>query len=478
MISQTFKHSALFVTSIMMLQSIAPSATAQNNRLPRDEAVLVVDGSVREIFRSPRQGQVDLLVEVLVEEAELGRNARNRGRVIIPAEGESIYVHLSELPDQIGHARPPAERSQVRVFLYPRPQGGWQGAFPDWFELRNNTPVAAGPNDPLPPLVDRREVAADRNRPTETAPASASAFEMLGIEGQAINAGGSRIVVQINEVKTSSPAAKAGFEVGDVIIGVAKTPLTGLDQFTDLLRKNAPEASVLVFDKNTNQATSVNVSLGRIEAGDRPGQPNIAVEDREMPGPVRRRAGRVDRIGAELEAVEADRQIAWKVVALQAGGPAEIAGFEVGDLITGLNNRPIGDLDALNQSLAGTQGNATFMVRDSRSGRSIPVDVVLGSGRMTEPATNRTSPAGSNAPLGVVVESVDIQEIPSLRISRVEPGSAADRAGLKAGDIVESVNDTIVFNPNDFSVVVGESKGNVVFKIRDRGGRRSTVKVP
>ena len=43
-----------------------------------------------------------------------------------------------------GHSAIPAERSQVRAYLYPRAQGGWDGAFPDWLDPSNVEPRGRG----------------------------------------------------------------------------------------------------------------------------------------------------------------------------------------------------------------------------------------------------------------------------------------------------------------------------------------------
>jgi hypothetical protein len=60
----------------------------------RDDAVLIVDGVVREVFRSPRQDRVDYLVEIEVQRTQADRVPRAPRRVAMPAPGDIVYVHV------------------------------------------------------------------------------------------------------------------------------------------------------------------------------------------------------------------------------------------------------------------------------------------------------------------------------------------------------------------------------------------------
>src|SRR5262245_56331477 len=128
---RTFKRSAIGLLTLATLTGLSEGpAWAQRPLQTKEQAVLVVDGVVREVFRSTRRNQVDYVVQIDVQRAEAGRNPREAVRVLLPAPGDDIYVHVFQpLPDAQrgsigeGHRTLPAERSQVRVFLYPRSQG-------------------------------------------------------------------------------------------------------------------------------------------------------------------------------------------------------------------------------------------------------------------------------------------------------------------------------------------------------------------
>lgn len=458
--------------------TMSPAAIrAQGVPQNKAEAVLIVDGVVKEIYRSARQSQADVLVEISVDDARIGPQSRNRGRVIVPAEGERIYVHLQELPGGLGHRQPPQERSRIRAFLYPRSQGGWLGSFPDWFDVTSNELAPASPDDPAPAAGGAADVAGV----PPAMPRAASALETLGIGGDVINAGGDRIVIRITSVKPESPAATSGFEVGDVIIGAANSPLTSVEDLAELMRDNAPVVPMIVVGKGQQRATEVKVNLGgtvvagRVPAPAEVGRPAPAPVPTPTPSNPR---GEVPRLGATLESVPVNGKPGWKVTGLAEGGPAQQAGFELGDLIVGVDGRVVADLESLNRVLAQSGGQSTLTVRDVRSGKSVPVKVALGGAAGAVVPANRPNLApAATGPLGLKVESVDFQEIPTLRVTQVDRGSEAERAGLRVGDIVEAVNDTIVFNPEEFDSIVNQSRGSVELILK-KGNSRQKVQVP
>jgi PDZ domain len=60
-----------------------------------------------------------------------------------------------------------------------------------------------------------------------------------------------------------------------------------------------------------------------------------------------------------------------------------------------------------------------------------------------------------------------------LRITDVLAGSAAERAGLKRGDVIESVNGRSVKNPNDLTRLVRGSSGVLDLSLKGRNGGRT-----
>ena len=128
------------------------AAWAQRAPQTKDGASIVVDGIVREIFRSPRQTQVDYVVQVEVSRSEYGRSTdrsqEGAGTCTRRPDLHPCLPALGRQPAKAWGQRPhaiPAERSEIKAYLYPSAQGGWEGAFPDWFDqtgivAQNRTP--------------------------------------------------------------------------------------------------------------------------------------------------------------------------------------------------------------------------------------------------------------------------------------------------------------------------------------------------
>ena len=97
-------------------------ATAQHPVQTKEGASIVVEGNVREVFRSQRQTQIDYVVQIDVERSEYGRAPADPKRVQAPAPGDQVYVHLFTPKDGFrgaGHSSIPAERGHVRALSVP-----------------------------------------------------------------------------------------------------------------------------------------------------------------------------------------------------------------------------------------------------------------------------------------------------------------------------------------------------------------------
>lgn len=491
----TFAPRALFGS--MLLATFGPPAPAQE-REGKEQAALVVDGVVREVFRSPRKGQVDALVQIKVRKAELGQGALASGRMFIPAPGEDIYIHAVELAQDARRAIP-AERAQLRAYLAPRPQGGWQGASSDWFELTSNSPAPAAPGDP-PPL-------AEGGPQPGNPPAPRSILEILGIEANPTKVG-QGIVLRVAKVAPGGPSAKAGIEPGDVITAANDAPIAGLDQMAEVIRKGGAVATLTVLNVRNGEATPVKVDLGapigdaemapapkapsgRQQPSDEPDRSN-SPRDREQPVPGR-------QLGLSAEEAEVDGVAGLKVTAVKPGSPAQEAGLEVDDFITAANGKGINSPADMTAAVRGSGPVLTLTVRDHRSGRQVDVEVKLGGEdrpaperekkpEMPErrgqdqrsPDRSRTSP-GPNAgrSLGITTESALVGLVPAAKVTRVERGGPADKAGIEVGDVIVMVNDTVIISPDLIDEAIAKSTGNeLTLTVQDvNSGKKTQVKV-
>ncbi|MDF1564302.1 MAG: Do family serine endopeptidase [Deltaproteobacteria bacterium] len=154
------------------------------------------------------------------------------------------------------------------------------------------------------------------------------------------------------------------------------------------------------------------------------------------------------------------------IAELDASGPAAAVGLQPGDVIVRWDEQPVKDSDDLPLLVARTAPGAKVSVRLIREGkpRTLKVKVArLGEApKMTHPAP---APVGS---LGLRVAP----DRGGVRILQVVPGSAADRAGLLAGDVVLQVNRTPVGSVDAWEKAITPArKGETVMlriKRRDR----------
>jgi serine protease Do len=464
--------------------SAAVALAQQAGGTSKNEAALVIDGVVREVFRSQRQDRVDYLVQIEVKRSEAGRTPREPVRVLLPAPGDAVYVHASE---RMGGDRAqrqgllPAERAQVRAYLVPRPRGGWEGTSADWFEMTSKVLVAESPSDPPPIANDPAPAPAPvPNAPANTAPApgARSTVTALGLTGEGQNVR-DQFVFRVTSVERGSPAQRAGLEPGDVIVAANERPLTGIDAFSELAKKGGT-LNLVVLDVNTGKAARVPVELVVGDAvNNRPDVP--AAPANPSPAPAPSPSGERRPLGISAEPVTLGQRTAMKIIKVVPGSPAEKAGIEPGDVIVAVNDVPITGAEALSAALRKSGPDLRLTVRDTRTGRDTPVEVPLGGPAAVAPPqvpTNAPVPTGGGRRLGVVGEVVFYDTEPAVKVTEVEPGSPAARAGITPGLLIIEANGTPTLHPNTLNEVVGKSGSSLKLTVIDpRGNTRKSLDV-
>ena len=404
---------------------------------PKEGASVIVEGTVREVYRSPRQTRVDYVVQIDVDRSEYGRAPADPRRVQAPAPGDQVYVHVFTPLDGTrgaGHSAIPAERSQVRAYLYPRPQGGWDGAFPDWYDPANVEPRGRGANDPEPPAgpaTFRRP----QPRPGPAPAANGSILQKLGLRAEQVHAGG-RLVLKTVDVVPDGPAAKAGIEPGDAIIGVNGSFITDLDQLAATILKGGPAATLVVLDVRTGKQTPVKVDVSGLVAAARSPAPARAGPD----AGAHALAGCEDRQGSP-RAPHHGRS--------RHRGPGREPCRQGGHRTR--RRDPRGRQRPHRERGAARCRRAKRAARSWPSRCSIPARAgrspsrSISTPRPPRPPTrpHRSAPANpapapgrgpsSARAIGLVVEAGTADLLPVVKVVQVVPGSPADKAGIEAG---------------------------------------------
>ena len=482
-----------------VLASESGHATAQN-RAPatRDEAVLSVDGVVREIFQSVRQDRVDYIVQIEVKRSEALRAARTSVRVPVPAPGDMVYVHTSQRQDRAlglgqtsrgeprdsasGSPQLPAERAQVRAYLCPKSSGEWEGAGGDWFELTSRDLAAAGPSDPPPPVAEtapgslRPRPMPGANEPRE----ARSALTTLGLTGEPKTVQG-QFVVRVTSIEPGSPAQSAGLEPGDIIIGANDKALAGIDQL-DQLTQQGGRMTLVVLDVNNGKTARVRVELPAAVRRTTPGglppladRPETTDTPKDAPISIPQPRGR--SLGVSAEPVTIGQRTGMKVIGVHPDSPAQKAGIEPGDVIVAANGVAITGAEVLSAVVHKSGASLSLTVRNTRNGKDTRVDVNLGGeepGNLTPAPTDAASPPASGRRLGAVTELVFHDVDPAVKVTEVEPGSPAANAGIEPGDVIVEANGTPVLHPKTLEEIVRKSGQNLKLMVIDPRTQKKT----
>jgi S1-C subfamily serine protease len=468
----------------------APSA-AQRAAQTKEGASIIVDGVVREVFRSPRQTHVDYVVQIDVARSEYGRAPADTRRVQAPAPGDQVYVHVFQLAagsqgrvGTTGHTAIPGERSQVRAYLYPRPQGGWDGAFPDWFDQTSTIGSNRGQHDPEPP-VESAPAPLPTPAPAPSTRSSApladgSILQRLGLRAEQVQVSG-RLVLKVIDVVPDGPAAKSGIEPGDALIGINGGFITDLEQLSATILKGGPAAKFTVLDIRTGKTTPVSVDVSGLIAAE-------VAEHRPAPAPspIPTRV-----LGVKTEQVRLGfRTTALRVTEVKEGSPAAKAGIERGDVILEANGTPTNDPVQLEAVVQKSEPVMTLKVLDPRTRREVPVQVHFGAVAVGPPV-DRPVPRDAPAPvpasgtsvasaraMGLVVEAGTADLLPVVKVVQVIAGSPAEKAGIEPGDAIVGLNDKVIFAPDLLDEALKTAGNSFTLNVLDvKTGKKTPVKI-
>jgi serine protease Do len=159
------------------------------------------------------------------------------------------------------------------------------------------------------------------------------------------------------------------------------------------------------------------------------------------------------------------------VADLVKGGPAERAGVKPGDVIIEFDRRPIKDSVDLPQQVARVAPGSAVPVKVIRDGKETTLRLTVGEMKEAEVVA-----ATQEGELGLTVQpltpqladNLGVENTTGLVISSVQPGSAADDAGLRSGDVIVEINRRSVKNLADYNreIARNEKTKSVLFLVR------------
>ena len=175
-----------------------------------------------------------------------------------------------------------------------------------------------------------------------------------------------------------------------------------------------------------------------------------------------------------------------------AGDPAAKAGVEVGDVILAVNGQDVEDTNDLARAIAAITPGETATLTVWRSGKKLDLDVILDEraahlaqedqgqqGQNVQPADEKgmfLRPLRTNE-----AQALQLDGVYGLVVTRVNPGSVAEKQGLRKGDVILEVEKTRVASLDEYHQAMEKAQDKtppVALLLVKRGDHNLFVTLP
>jgi serine protease Do len=168
--------------------------------------------------------------------------------------------------------------------------------------------------------------------------------------------------------------------------------------------------------------------------------------------------------------------------------PAAKAGIMRGDVILEFNGKQVKDVSSLRNMVAQSKSGTEISMKVLRAGREFTVKIFITElPRETAEITNEQIPSESESKILTGLTVMDLSKEINRQLGfskgergvvvvRVEPGSPADEAEMKKGDIIKEIDKREINNLNDYTRIASNIKRNSsVLLFVNRGGKKFYV---
>jgi len=176
------------------------------------------------------------------------------------------------------------------------------------------------------------------------------------------------------------------------------------------------------------------------------------------------------------EAYQLDRPRGAFVAAVVDNSPAKKAGFQVEDIVLKFNGKNVRHADALPPLVGAIAPGSTVDAIVLRGGKekrlSVTIEALEQDSRVAQASRNSVMPENEAGRLGVVVSSLNDDELMELNVefgvlvNAVEPGSAAADAGVRKGDVIASLNRKPIDTVQKLGAVLGSVPAGKALPLR------------
>jgi serine protease Do len=162
------------------------------------------------------------------------------------------------------------------------------------------------------------------------------------------------------------------------------------------------------------------------------------------------------------------------------GGAASRAGLRPGDIIQSVDGKPVSTVATFRSAVAARTPGSAVEMTVWREGASRTITAKLGEAPGSEVQARAARPGGPRIGLGLTDVTPELRRQLALEddakvvVSEVLPGSPAAKAGLRPGDVLESIDDAPVVRADDAVKVLqgaDADKGVRLRVVRDGVGR-------
>jgi serine protease Do len=150
--------------------------------------------------------------------------------------------------------------------------------------------------------------------------------------------------------------------------------------------------------------------------------------------------------------------------------PAAKAGIHQGDIITEFNGHPIHEMNELPRMVAGTEPGSKATLKVLRDGKEKTLNLTIVELADERQAQAKDEGEAEKTPLGLEVQNLNpnlaqqfrLRDNKGVVVVRIESGSPAADAGIRAGDLILEVNGVVVATVNEYRAAVGKLKKDSV----------------
>ena len=164
------------------------------------------------------------------------------------------------------------------------------------------------------------------------------------------------------------------------------------------------------------------------------------------------------------------------VAEVARGGPAQKAGIQAGDIIVAFNGKEVKNSSDLPLQVARLSPGSSSRITLLRDGKEISLPLTVGL--LDERNIVAKAESGD---FGLTVESITpdmardmgLHPTAGVVVTAVQPGSAADDAGMEPGDLIVEINRTAIRTASDYSEALSKADPAKSLLLRVQRGQRS-----